>query len=69
LPIESSCEGILHGLRTFSAMGDDEHRKMSMCGLELSRRRFSPQINCEALKEVYRWLKRTGPRPACVVRE
>jgi glycosyltransferase involved in cell wall biosynthesis len=69
LPIESSCEGILHGLRTFSAMGDDEHRKMSMCGLELSRRRFSPQINCEALKEVYRWLKRTGPRPACVLRE
>lgn len=69
LSIGSNCEGILHGLRTFSAMSGDEHRKMSMRGLELSRRRFSPQINCEALQDVYRWLKRTGPRPACVLCE
>ena len=69
LSIGSNCEGILQGLRTFSGMGDDEHRKMSMRGLELSRQRFSPQINCEALKDVYRWLKRTGPRPACVLSE
>ena len=67
LPIASDCEGILRGLHAFSDMSDHDRRRMSLRGLQLSRQRFSPQINGEALKDVYRWLKRAGPRPACVL--
>jgi hypothetical protein len=40
---------------------------MGARGLQLSRQRFTPQTTNDALKDVYRWLKRPGPRPACVL--
>jgi hypothetical protein len=48
-------------------MTDLDRPKMSARGLQLSGRRFLPQTINETLKDVYRWLKHTGPRPACVL--
>jgi hypothetical protein len=67
LPIAPDCDGILQELRAFSSMTDLDRPKMSARGLQLSGRRFSPPPINETLKDVYRWLKRTGPRPACVL--
>lgn len=67
LSITLDCEGILQGLRAFSSMTEPDRRRMGARGLQLSRQRFSPQTTNDALKDVYRWLKRAGPRPACVL--
>ncbi|WP_162917277.1 glycosyltransferase [Dongia deserti] len=67
LPIAPDGDGILQGLRTFAAMTDPERQQMGMRGLQLVQHRFSQSVNSEALKDVYRWLNRAGPRPASVV--
>jgi glycosyltransferase involved in cell wall biosynthesis len=66
LPIAPDDDGILRGLRVMAGMTDLERRTMGMRGMQLTRTRFSREVNSKALKDVYGWLNHAGPRPACV---
>jgi glycosyltransferase involved in cell wall biosynthesis len=67
--ITPECDGILQGLRTLAAMTDFDRFEMGRRGLQLVAKRFSPEQVAGAMRDVYRWLVRAGPRPACVVND
>jgi poly(glycerol-phosphate) alpha-glucosyltransferase len=67
LPIDTGVEGLVGGLERMAGMSEEEFRAMGERGRLLCRDRFSQQETGNMMKDVYRWLLRRGPRPACIM--
>lgn len=67
LQIGRDVDGLKDGLERIASMSEEELRRMGETGRRLCKERFSQRETSTMITDVYRWLLKRGPRPACIM--
>jgi glycosyltransferase involved in cell wall biosynthesis len=67
LQIDTDVDGLKSGLETMGGMSGEELKGMGERGRRLCEERFAQRETSNMIKDVYRWLLKRGPKPACIM--